>query len=57
MTCLARQNFLCKTQLWRRVFQIGDISQSEFHQLHKKKKNILVFSLINTSVRSYCKIK
>ena len=32
----------------RRIFQIGDISQSEFHQLHKK-KNILVFS--------YCKIK
>ena len=32
----------------RRIFQIGDISQSEFHQPHaQKQKNILVFSLIN----------
>ena len=42
MTCLARQNFSVQnsalTGYARRIFQIGDISQSEFHQLHKKKE-------------------
>ena len=31
----------------RRMLRIGNISQTEFHQLHTK-KNILVFSLVNT---------
>ena len=39
---VSRQNLLCKTQLWR-IFQIGDISQSGFHQLHTQKKKYFSF--------------